>query len=211
MQAQVTSLYSFSICGNLIGDTYRYILTLSNGLFTMLTREGYWKFATRDGKIIEGITLPSDENIYSPSRDFFKQSSNKHVAVYLENFWHFLSQDGNIIQDKYESVDLGKGYASLAGVKQNGLWGLVDYNGNNISPCKYTYIQDAGVFHKILAKRDDKFGYLCENGNECIPFIYDTAKLFSFDRKAKTFVAKVGMYTNGLLDEFVIDETGKRI
>ena len=60
---------------------------------------------------------------------------------------------------------------------ETGKWGLVDFAGNEVTPCKYDSIYD---FHEGYAKvkLNDKYGFLDKDGKEVVPCKYDLSYLF---------------------------------
>ncbi len=82
----------------------------------------------------------------------------------------------------------------LKAVKQDGMWGFVNLDGELVIPYKYHYVRS---FHNGLAmvKLSGKWGYIDWFGNELIPIEFDEVTSF---RDSHAFVKKDGRV--GLLD-----------
>jgi len=84
--------------------------------------------------------------------------------------------DTLIIPAKY---DWGYDSGDFIDVIKDGLWGIIDKNGNEIIPCKYEqllfdYTLDDFANNRLLAlKKNGKYGKVNNKGEEVVPFIYD--------------------------------------
>ena len=83
---------------------------------------------------------------------------------------------------------------------QDGKWGFVDKDGNEIIPCKYDSIQD---FSEELAAvmLNGKWGFIDKTGKEAIPCKYDAADSFHEGAAKVKFEER----------EFNIDKTGNEV
>ena len=87
-------------------------------------------------------------------------------------------------------------------ISYNSRYGLMDFEGNVLAPCKYEKIgafADGNLAHVIL---NDKVGYIDSNGKEVIPPIYDYSRTLPGNRYA--------LYKDGLC--YLVDNrTGKQV
>lgn len=87
-------------------------------------------------------------------------------------------------------------------ISYNSRYGLMDFEGNVLTPCKYEKIgafTDGNLAHVIL---NDKVGYIDSNGKEVIPPIYDYSRTLPGNRYA--------LYKDGLC--YLVDNrTGKQV
>jgi len=136
-----------------------------------------------DNKKVVFITLVSVLLILIPKTEFFGQE--------------------NDFKNKYENIDKYRddGYAE---VTLNRKKGLIDREGNEVIPCKYSSIRKSVVISPngykevffvdglLSVSLDGKWGNIDEKGKEITPLIYDDIDLYRDDRFAK--VKRNGKY-----------------
>jgi hypothetical protein len=101
------------------------------------------------------IVVKNDKNVYG----FFTVSGTLKIP--------FINEDYGTIQEKVKRLQ----------VKRNGKWGLVDFEGNILSPFEYDAIEN---FYEGLAvfNKNDKYGYLNLKGKEQFSAQFDFADWF---------------------------------
>lgn len=89
----------------------------------------------------------------------------------------------------------------VASVSADGMCGLSDRDGVMLTPLSYEWL---GSWREglLIARREDKYGFLDALGREAIPFEYDEASSFSADGTAPVRKVEEG---------FLIDKTGRRV
>ncbi|UYZ69998.1 WG repeat-containing protein [Moraxella bovis] len=121
-------------------------------------------------------------------------------------YYSFIDKQGNVLFAKvdllYDEYDRG------IDMVMNGKTGLIDKDGRIKLPFKYERI---GIFEKddnlILVKSNGKFGYINQQGETVIDFIYDDAWGFG---EGLAWVVQKRADDKGL-DVYFIDEKGSRV
>lgn len=103
-----------------------------------------------------------------------------------KNLWGVMNAKGELLTDAlYLTIDPfndGLAMVSVAGDSQ----GFINTKGDVVIPLDY---QKAGIFANGLApvKLDDQWGYVDSTGKTVIEFIYDTAKSFDDNARARVY------------------------
>ena len=140
--------------------------------------------------IRENVRLDS----HKPKYPFFLKTDNKlwanyynpHCGDIIEDAVADVQVDGSmLIRDGLDTLiipakyDWGYDSGDFIDVIKDGLWGIIDKNGNEIIPCKYEqllfdYTLDDFANNRLLAlKKNGKYGKVNNKGEEVVPFIYD--------------------------------------
>lgn len=140
--------------------------------------------------IRENVRLDS----HKPKYPFFLKTDNKlwanyynpHCGDIIEDAVADVQVDGcMLIRDGLDTLiipakyDWGCDSGDFIDVIKDGLWGIIDKNGNEIIPCKYEqllfdYTLDDFANNRLLAlKKNGKYGKVNNKGEEVVPFIYD--------------------------------------
>ena len=100
----------------------------------------------------EYIKIYNDEDVKYISKDEKEISNmealknNKIFAKKLGNRWGFVDANGNkVIDYKYEKVTEVNEYG-FAGVKENGKWGVINYEGKLVIEPTYQLSEDEPIF-----------------------------------------------------------------
>lgn len=120
------------------------------------------------------------------------------VLAELNGQFSCFNYDGTQI---YLSVEEIKQYRNLLFYRENGLWAAVDRTGIKVVEPLYSEIGSSHYSSLIVAKKGNKWGYISDEGEVAIPFMYDSAEDFN-DWTAH--VSKDG-------ESFQIDEENNRI
>lgn len=140
--------------------------------------------------IRENVRLDS----HKPKYPFFYKTDNKLWANYykpncgdiIEDAVADVQVDGSmIIREGLDTFivpakyDWGCESGDFIDVIKDGLWGMIDKNGNEIIPCKYDellfdYSLDDYVNNRpYVLTKNGKYGKVNNKGEEIVPFIYD--------------------------------------
>ena len=148
---------------------------------------------TKDGKLLIGDYIDDSgyllflgagsstetSYIFSCAEDY-----NDYMPTHENGLWGYSDSLGNIvIPKKYDFASIFD--ESVARVKLNNKWGLVNRQGDEIAPVKYDQISRINTLsaHSVLkANIGEKVGVLDTNGNETIPVIYDRIDLSYLSR-----------------------------
>lgn len=136
----------------------------------MLTRvrdnEGRWFYLNADG-------VQAFEGRYDHATDF---DEGRAVAG-LYGLSGLIDRQGNVLVPFIYDVVEWDSRSGLAAVCHDGLWGLFNREGEQLTEIKYSWLSEfeEGL---LLARTDQKYGYLDRQGREAIPFIYDQASSF---------------------------------
>lgn len=80
-----------------------------------------------------------------------------------------MAEKTNQIKSQYE--DVGSFVDGICWVKHNGLWGQIDYNGNEVTP--FTYHGHHAIKGVLIVGKEGAFGAIDGNGNHVLPEVYD--------------------------------------
>lgn len=173
----------YDTLGNIIPFEAEFVHPFSNGLARFRKKVGndeLYGFVDKTGKIV----IP-------PQFDIANDFSEDIAAVWNKKNekWGFINKSGKLItnyqyswiQFVYERYKFKNGYC-IVGKSQGdyNLYGLIDKNGKEIIPCKYTTVE---IFSNDLAviSLNYKFGYVDKKGKIVIPCKFDDAYSFIKD------------------------------
>jgi hypothetical protein len=77
-----------------------------------------------------------------------------------------------VMEGTFEDMGKEPGKRPLVTVKENGLWGLMDYNKRLLVPCVYDKIHMVNDSH-VIAEKAGKWGVVNFQNMELIPFVHD--------------------------------------
>jgi len=139
---------------------------------------------TKDGKLLirnyydnsgHILFLGGGYSVETPYIFFNANAHNEYIPVHENGLWGFTDSFGNIvISQKYDFVSFFD--KDIARVKLNDKWGLINRQGEEITPVKYDKLSLIDTVFSppiIRAYIGEKVGILDLNGNETIPIIYD--------------------------------------
>ena len=163
-----------------------------SGIYDTLVRvehQGKYFYTDRHG------TRVTDQE-YDFAYDFFE---GRAVVVIGDNY-ALIDREGNpIIPFICEDLEWDP-VTGIAKVMIDGKWGIFDRCGQPLTPMKFDWMGSSGD-GLIVARIEERYGYLRKDGSEAIPFQFDDA--FSFEQ------GKALVEVNG--EQFWIDSQGKRL
>ncbi len=136
---------------------------------------GKWGYIDNNGREILAVKY---DNLYGFSEGLF--------AVELDHKVGFVDLKGNVVIPlQYERAQAFS--EGLAAVRKNGKFGFIDKTGKKIIDFNYSFVYS---FSQGLAaiEKNNKWGYIDRKGNLVIPCIYDNAKYFETNGKAKVYL-----------------------
>jgi len=127
---------------------------------------GLWGLKDKNGQVI----------LHSQFEEFYGFGPEDLAVVVKAGKYGYVNKSGKIViplvwDDAYD-FEYG---SSLAIVKQNNTFGLIDIIGNTVVPTQYQEIEALDYSGYFTAKKDGNWGVLDSNGGVAIPFEYDEA------------------------------------
>ncbi|NCU32063.1 MAG: WG repeat-containing protein, partial [Candidatus Moranbacteria bacterium] len=161
-----------------------------------------------------GFIDQKGQEVIEPKFESVRDFENGWAKAWLGNKEGIIDKQGShVIPIVYDSVDefqfffdeVTDEFFSLARVKNDGLYGFLDFEGNIVVPIQYGYIGDltSPGFSEGLVQvmKNYKWGFIDGHGNVIVELIYDKVSPFSSGRARVT----QGRQT------FDIDRTGARV
>ncbi len=142
---------------------------LGDGLYCMVSRSRGEAYLLNDrGKIVETYTFDDSFNFWYTSG-----GEEWMCSVTRDGEDGVIGPDGGMIVPfgKYESIDDVRN-GLIAAMGKNGLYGVVDAEGNVLIPFEYQDIDISGDGSIVACKEDELYGVLDMEGNVRIPFKY---------------------------------------
>ena len=100
--------------------------------------------------------------------------------LFISTVLLFCQDKGYTIYNEYATDSTGKSILKYQRISNNSSWGYKDTAGYIIIPLeKYSFLNPIDEKGMILAKKDEKKGFIDINENILIPFIYDDVGVFS--------------------------------
>lgn len=160
-----------------VSPIYLKLEKFSDAYFIAMNEEGLFGLIEKNGK----ISMPHRFTYISQfSKNLFivsnTQSETSTGDYYNEkNPCWFVYKDGRELNNaKYDFIGpLSKEYSQLAIVKQNGKFGLVNHNGNEVIECNYLDLSGKITDDLILVKKEEGYGIINVNGEETVKCIYN--------------------------------------
>lgn len=157
---------------------------------------GYWEkiygYIDMDGNIIAG--LEPSENKYLYGNWFYEGYAAVEIGVSddtgMKYKYILIDEEGNEIVPENSYSSIGNFSNGLARAKSSEGYGLIDYTGKEVVPCKYNWIES---FHEGLAQvgateeENDTvlYGFIDKEGNKIVPCEYgDTEYRYTDSRVA---------------------------
>ncbi len=155
----------FNSNGSVLIDFYKYksFGRFINGLMLVQNNENKFGYIDTLGR----VKIPF---IFDSATDF---NSYKKVAVVKRNGKVSVIDllGNNLISFKYDEINLGEDFLY---VKTNNLWGLMNWNGKEITELKYEGISSLSSQKGIsVVKKNSKYGLVNFRGKEILPLEYD--------------------------------------
>jgi hypothetical protein len=137
------------------------------------------KFVDQNGNLLV-ITGPSSEEtpyLFSDANEYIS-----YIPIKENGLWGYSDTLGHIIiPAKYDFARIFE--CGVASVQLDNKWGLINSQGEKITPLKYDRISRIDTAQSppiFIVHIDEKTGILDINGNEIIPVIYDKIDQFSW-------------------------------
>ena len=187
-----------------IGLVYTKAYSFKNGLaavqdglsWGIIDTSGNWVIAPKYSSISQlgnsgvfAVKQPTFSTVVNENGDFINYVANEKAyedgasvtkvvfPVGDKEMVNFVDTDGDFVC--INSFDTDIAGQTFCVRKGNGLWGLIDRQGNEITPAIYQSIasgkDDCNIFR---AEKDDKFGYITADGEQLTDCIYDKAVVF---------------------------------
>jgi hypothetical protein len=142
----------------------------------MITDSIYYGMCDFNGKVL----IPA---IYQDIMSFIPADKNHKILAFAKKNekWLAIDKNGNPLSNKkYDRLEkLGFIKTSFFQVTSKELIGLIDADGNEITPLQYQKIGYDFVDNRLAVMRDDKYGFIDKTGKEVIPVRYDNVTDFS--------------------------------
>lgn len=107
------------------------------------------------------------------------------------------NSDFNITQNEFRLLGWKDG-KSVTYAKQNGKYGLIDYNGEIILPLEYDDIFSQKFFDYYIVKGSEKSGMFDKNGTQIISFSYQNITPAFYEKNERFIVQQNGLF--GVID-----------
>lgn len=126
------------------------------------------------GNVCAGDTIGTDEKIPSVPLTY----PNFTVLEDMTEDPYALAENGDMLRamagifEKYEDIRDNPYNPNVFGVKKNGLWGIIDKDGNMICEPQFKSVSIGGYEIRIMDAKD-KYGFLDENGKMIVEPKYD--------------------------------------
>lgn len=105
--------------------------------------------------------------------------SDTLAQVFIDGKWGLLSLDLLWVREPQYDTLARLHHFSLATVRKNNLFGIIDLKGNELVPPVYEEIAGFSPDTLALAKKESKYGVIRYTGEVVIPFVYDHLSLFN--------------------------------
>ena len=108
---------------------------------------------------------------------------NEGLATYydsLEHTWKILDKNGNerkIVRNYSQVSSFSEGKAAVQ--DENGLWGYIDKNGEEVIPCRFKTAERFVNGFAIVSNNTGLYAYINVKGEEITPYMYDHLNYFS--------------------------------
>lgn len=119
------------------------------------------------------------------------------ALVKRKDTYYFINKRGRKVKHIFQYESFGKFHNSIAIVMKNGLFGIINANGDEIVNCKFQSLTRLknGLLKTELLSTDSqtiKFGIFNDEGIEMLPPIYNRIHEFHNDRAVVSFDGKYG-------------------
>ncbi|NCI45052.1 WG repeat-containing protein [Sediminibacterium soli] len=163
--------------------------------FGLVTNDGTkWAMIDRRGRELTPFKYAEIRNNY--------YDGGKPVRVYmieegLKKRYGVISTGGReLTAAMYDKI--GTFYDGVALMNQNNLMGALSLDGREITPAKYTNVEEDGFAGGMCrVQSNNKWGFIDKTGREVVPVIYD--RVFVFDKDGSAIV-RIGT-TSGRVDK----------
>lgn len=143
-----------------------YVADISDTIIRFQTKDGLWGFADKYGNTITTAR-------FTYAGDFYEG----RAEIATHNGYGLIDREGTYIIEPTLDVLEWHGTANIAAGCADGKWDLYDRNGERITYGKYDWL--GGCEENILiARRENKFGFIRANGERVTELRYDEAYSF---------------------------------
>jgi len=177
--------------------------------YAVLLKDGKAVFMNKEGEFFPDIKVSSfekDIKVFSINCKYGLISNKGKIFADLNNHLIEIRRDFIVIEKekdkkammnfegkilspyKYTGITAGNGKDILVYEIKN-KFGIINLNGKELTPAIYDFIDDSDNLMPV--KKDDKYGFIDNNGKLVIPFNYEDAQLFY---EGLAFVKKNGKY-----------------
>ena len=181
--------------------------------FTLYQNQKYGVIDTKGNIIVEAkydkVAIPNPSKpVFICYYDYNSQEDSYSTKVYNEKNEEIFSQYEQVLplmfQDSTAKVPYEK---SVLKYKENGKYGIMDFEGKKITKAQYTSIES--LLYKegyLIVGENDKYGIIDLEKNEKVGFIYNS---ISYNEKSDLYVAEKEDFTNDILDNtFEVKQSG---
>ncbi len=115
-----------------------------------------------------------DSRVYLPLREGYSMSYDPKTNSDL----YLIDKNGNKVSDSYDGIEIAE---NRYVVRKGNNYGLITRQGKAVVPVECISVMDANSGFFGVKASNGKFGYVDEDGNTIIPFVYDSGSAFVGD------------------------------